>query len=190
MQLSSHPSSLLFPLGFSTDCSSRFAPRRSRRTFLWASFYCQCSSDAPWAWRPQRCCPWSASPGSMLGYQGSQPRCPPRLCYMALSGIGGPRAPHSTTQNRSSTWTIFKDFLRCQLLFFLPFCQVFSSLYSITLKMTHDIFPPPPPPPQCSNWRNWHFARQQTKQLCLPASIPDVSCTFPGTSFCSPERGH
>lgn len=144
MQLSSHPSSLLFPLGFSKDCSSRFAPRRSHRTFLWASFYCQCSSDTPWAWRPQRCCPWSASPGSMLGYQGSQPRCPPRLCCMALSGIGGPRAPHSTTQNRSSTWTIFKDFLRCQLLFFLPFCQVFSSLYSITLKMTHDISPPPP----------------------------------------------
>lgn len=28
------------------------------------------------------------------------------------------------------------------------------------------------------------------KQLFLRASIPDMSCTFPGTSFCPPEHEH
>lgn len=71
------------------------------------------------------------------------PAALPGFAAWHLVGLEVPErhtAPHKT---EAQPGPFSRIFLRCQLLFFLPFCQVFSSLYSITLKMTHDIFPPP-----------------------------------------------
>lgn len=113
--------SLLFPLGFFKDCSSRFSPKRSHHTFLWARFYCQSSSNISWTWRNQYC------PGPTKAVQEKWQQ--PVSCCLCTSGWpvpipaggwwhtreagrgpGGVPKCHIASYN-SSAWIALEDFL-------------------------------------------------------------------------------